>query len=110
MRISQRRLEGHSRVPRPGRRSLKVQLPKRDITDLLRSVGGLLFAVGAVVLLVRKSGHHEWSDFARLLVVLVPAGVLYLLALGVLERPRSEDAQPWQSVLRVAAILLGRGV
>jgi hypothetical protein len=42
---------------------------KRDITDLLRSVGGVLFAVGAVVLLVCKSGHHEWSDFERLLGV-----------------------------------------
>ncbi len=84
-----------------------MQPSKRDVTDLLRSVGGVLFAVGAVVLLVRKSGHHEWSDFVRLLVVLVPAVVLYVLALGVLERPRSEGARPWQSVLMVVAIMLG---
>jgi hypothetical protein len=83
-----------------------LQLSKRDITDLLRSVGGLLFAVGAVVLLVRKSGHHEWSDLARFLVVLVPAVLLYALALGVPERPRGERARPWQSVLIVVAILL----
>lgn len=82
-------------------------LSRRDATDLLRSAGGLLFAVGAVVLLSRKPGHHEWSSFGRLLIVLVPAVVLYVLALGVLERPRDEgDAQPWQSVLMVAAILL----
>jgi hypothetical protein len=83
-----------------------MQLSKRDLTDLLRSVGGVLFAAGAVVLLVRKSGHHEWSDFVRLLVALVPAVVLYVLALGVLERPRSEGSRPWQSVLMVVAILL----
>jgi len=74
----------------------------------MRSVGGLLFAAGAVLVLVRKSGHHEWGGFARLLVVLVPAMLLYLLALGSPERPRGEDgsARPWQSVLMVAAILL----
>ena len=34
--------------------------------------------------------------------------VLYVLALGMLESPRSEeDARPWQSVLLVVAILLG---
>ena len=37
----------------------------------------------------------------------MPAVALYVLALGVLERPRSEDARPWQSVLMVVAILLG---
>jgi hypothetical protein len=61
---------------------------RADSVDLLRSVGGLLLAVGAVVLLVRKSSHHGWSDFARLLVVLVPAVVLYTLALGVPRRGR----------------------
>jgi hypothetical protein len=84
-----------------------MQLSRRDATDLLRSAGGLLFAVGAVVLLSRKPGHHEWSSFGRLVIVLVPAVVLYVLALGVLERPRDEGgAQRWQSVLMVAAILL----
>jgi hypothetical protein len=69
-----------------------------------------MFALGAVVLLVRKSGHHEWGHFAQLLVVLVPAVTLYVLALGVLEdtpTTPSEKARPWQSVLMVAAILLG---
>jgi len=69
-----------------------------------------MFALGAVVLLARKSGHHEWGHFAQLLVVLVPAVILYVLAFGVLEdtpTTPSEKAQPWQSVLMVAAILLG---
>jgi hypothetical protein len=84
-----------------------VQLSNRDIPDLLRSAGGLLLATGAVVLLVRKSSHHGWSDFALLLVVLLPAVVLYALALGGAERGPAESAQPWRSVLLVSAILLG---
>jgi hypothetical protein len=87
-----------------------MQLSKRDIPDLLRSVGGVLFAAGAVVLLARKSGHHEWGAFSQLLVVAIPAVFLYVLALGVFEDTPSEPtekAQPWQSVLMVAAILLG---
>ncbi len=101
-----------------------MQLSKRDTMDLLRSVGGVLFAVGAVLVLARKSGHHGWGDFARLLVVLVPAVTLYLLALGGTEGAgraegvrgiegadgaegaRDEHARPWQSVLMVVAILL----
>jgi hypothetical protein len=80
----------------------------------------LLFAAGAVLVLVRKSGHHEWGGFARVLVVLVPAVGLYMLALvgpdGLHEESRSVDvdvdadagagARPWQSVLMVAAIAL----
>jgi hypothetical protein len=80
-----------------------VQVSRRDLSDLLRSVGGLVFAAGAVVLLIRKSGDQGWSDFARLLVVLLPTVVLYRLAL---EAPREERARPWQSVLMVTAILL----
>jgi hypothetical protein len=83
-----------------------VQLSRRDVMDLLRSVGGLLVAAGAVLVLERKSVHHEWGGFARLLVVLVPAVVLYVLALNAPERSRGEDAGPWQSVLMVTAILL----
>jgi hypothetical protein len=91
-----------------------VRLSRRDLTDLSRSVGGLLFAAGAVLVLVRKSGHHEWGGFARTLVVLVPAVVLYALALGGSHGLNGEDesagagadARPWQSVLMVAALVL----
>ncbi len=83
-----------------------MQLSRRDTMDLLRSAGGVLFAVGAVLVLARKSDHHEWGDFARLLVVLVPAVALYLLALGGTEQTSDEHARPWQSVLMVVAILL----
>jgi hypothetical protein len=71
----------------------------------LRSAGGLLLAVGAVVLFIRKGNDHAWGDFALLLVVLIPAVVLYALALGGVEA-RSDRSEPWRSVLMVAAILL----
>ncbi|MFZ2051832.1 MAG: hypothetical protein WAU69_12980 [Solirubrobacteraceae bacterium] len=82
-------------------------LSRRDIRDLLRGVGGLLLAIGAVALWARKSTHEEWGGLARLLVVAVPAVLLFVLALD-LSAPRSrEKAYPWQSVLMVTSILLG---
>lgn len=82
-------------------------LSGRDIRDLLRSVGGVLLAVGAAALWARKSAHNEWGALARLLVVAVPAVLLFVLALD-LSVPRSrEKARPWQSVLMVTSILLG---
>jgi hypothetical protein len=83
-----------------------MRLSRGEITDLLRSVGGSLLAVGAVALLVRKSGHNGWSALARVLVVLVPASLLYALALGAPAWSRRENTGPSQSVLMVAAILL----
>src|ERR1700732_3744067 len=84
-----------------------VRRSERDLPDLLRGVGGLLFAAGAVVLLARKSGHQGWGEFGRFAVVFVPTTALYLLALGP---SRPERAQPWQSVLVVTATLLTPGV
>ncbi len=82
-------------------------LSGRDIRDPLRSVGGVLLAVGAAALWARKSTHDEWGDFARLLVVAAPAVLLFVLALD-LSAPRSRGkARPWQSVLMVTSILLG---
>jgi hypothetical protein len=79
-----------------------VHEPQRDRPELLRTAGGLLFATGALVLLIRKSGSGGWSDFARVVVVFVPTSLLYLLALS----PARERARPSQSVLAVTAILL----
>jgi hypothetical protein len=84
----------------------QVQLSQRDTVDLLRSLGGLLFAIGAMVLLSRKPGHHEWDHFGRFLIVLMPTVVLYVLALGEPKRSQSQDPRPWQSPLAVTAILL----
>jgi hypothetical protein len=80
-----------------------MQPSARNASDISRSVGGLLLAAGAVVLLIRKASHHEWSNIARLLLILVPAVLLYVLALN---RNNDERSQPWQSLLAVASILL----
>lgn len=83
-----------------------MQLSKPDVRDLLRSAGGLLLAAGAVLLLLREpEHHHHWGHFAATLIVLLPAAVLYVLGLGVLE-PSRDRAEPAQSVLLVLAILL----
>lgn len=79
-----------------------MQRPERDQPELLRTTGGLLFATGALVLLIRKSGHGGWSDLARVVVVLIPTALLYVLALS----PARERARPSQSVLAVTALLL----
>jgi hypothetical protein len=67
----------------------------------------VLFAVGAFVLFARKSGHNEWSSFALLLVVAVPAATLYALAVTAPRPAPGEAARPWQTVLLVTSILLG---
>jgi hypothetical protein len=72
-------------------------------------MGGLLFASGGIVLDIRKSA--TWGPGGRMLAVLIPAVVLYGLALDVLGERKSSgvalgDAEPWQSVLMVFAVIL----
>jgi hypothetical protein len=83
-----------------------MQPRRRDVADLTRSVGGVLFAVGAVVLFARKSGHQEWSSFALLLVVAVPAAALYALALTAARPPPGEGAAGWDLYLLVVSVAL----
>jgi hypothetical protein len=70
-------------------------------------MGGLLLATGAVALDIRKA--TTWGVGGRMLTVLIPAVVLYVLALDVpgarKHGPRG-DAAPWQSVLAVVAVIL----
>jgi hypothetical protein len=80
---------------------------RRDLTDLSRSVGGVLLAVGAVVVLTRKSGEGQLGDLARVLVTGTPAILLYTLAVGAIERDRiGYDGEPWRAILFVTSILL----
>jgi len=72
-------------------------------------IGGLAFAVGALVLFIRKAGgvggSADWASFPLLLVLLVP--VLLLYGLGVKAgRAAAAGPQPWQAVLLLAAVLL----
>jgi hypothetical protein len=86
-----------------------MELTRDRTRDLLRSMGGLLFASGGIALDFRKSA--TWGPGGRMLAILIPAVVLYGLALNVLgERKRSAtpvgDAEPWQSVFMVFAVIL----
>src|SRR6185437_8946146 len=82
-----------------------MQSTSRDTPDLLRSAGGVLLAAGAVVLFTRKT-DHGWGDFTLLLVVALPALLLYGLAIVGADRGLDSDVEPWRSVLMVAAVLL----
>jgi hypothetical protein len=101
---------------------MSTRVTRDPVRDLIRSIGGLLFASGALVLEIRKGS--SWGAGGRMLAVLIPALVLYVLALGVLDRrepgaaervvpDRRESgaaepvgAAPWQSVLIVYAVIL----
>jgi hypothetical protein len=82
----------------------------RPSSDLQRSTGGLLIAVGALVVLMRSAGASGWTELERVLVISAPVVLLYALACG--RRPASEasasprEASPWRSVLLVTAVLL----
>jgi hypothetical protein len=72
-----------------------------DRTDWLRLVGGVLFAAGALVLLIRKS--NDWSDWATFVGLLIPAVIL--LALAFLRRVPGEH-QGWKAAFVVFGTLL----
>jgi hypothetical protein len=77
-----------------------------DRQALLRSAGGVLLAVGCLVLLSRRSATHQWSKFELMLLIAAPAALLYLLALHSAPRVASGRTETWRSVLLVTAVLL----
>ncbi len=83
-----------------------VQSTSRDTTDLLRALGGVLLAAGCVTLFARKTGHEAWGDFPLLLIVLIPAVLLYVLAVVGADQGFDAPAESWRSVLLVTSILL----
>src|SRR3954468_13041501 len=73
--------------------------------EWLRILGGVAFAVGAVILYIRKSGaiSEDWADFPLLLVAGVPCLLLYGLALR--ER-RAGEVERWRATLLVVGVVL----
>ena len=71
----------------------------------LRILGGVTFALGAVVLFIRKSGaiSADWADLPLLLVAGVPCALLY--GLGVRDR-RAGEVERWRSTLLVLGVVL----
>jgi hypothetical protein len=72
-----------------------------DRRDWLRLLGGVGFAAGALVLAIRKS---DWSDWAVLLVLVVPCALLYALALGGRRGPAALHG--WPAAFYAFAVLL----
>jgi hypothetical protein len=72
----------------------------------LRALGGLLFGLAAVVIIVRKSATLDpWGEFAIFFTLLVPAVLLYGAGL-VGGRAREGAPTNWQIVFTGAGILL----
>lgn len=69
-------------------------------------MGGLLLAAGAAALFVRKGAGESWGTFALLLVVLIPAMLLYALAIAGASRAPDWSPEPWRTVLLVSALLI----
>jgi hypothetical protein len=70
--------------------------------DWLRMIGGILLALGAVVLFVRKT--DDWAAFPLLLVVGIPCVVVF--GLGALAALATGAVGRWHAVLMVAGVLL----
>jgi hypothetical protein len=70
--------------------------------DWLRMLGGVLFALGAVVLFARKG--DDWAAFPLLIVVGVPCVVVF--GLGALGALATGEVARWHAVLMVAGVLL----
>jgi hypothetical protein len=77
-----------------------------DRGSTLRAAGGVLLAIGALVVFIRRSEHHAWSDFELLLTVAVPAAGLFALALAGHSRFAGRPPDPSRSVLLVTSVLL----
>ena len=72
-----------------------------DRRDWIRLIGGMMFAAGALVLLIRKA--NDWSNWAIFFALLIPAAVLY--GAGA-RRAHRAGLQGWQSAFLVFGTLL----
>jgi hypothetical protein len=70
--------------------------------DWLRMLGGLLLAVGAAILFLRKT--DDWAAFPLLLVVGIPCALLF--GLGALAALATGAVGRWHAVLMVTGVLL----
>src|SRR5918999_1816535 len=70
--------------------------------DWLRMLGGVVFALGAVILFARKG--DDWAAFPLLIVVAVPCVVVF--GLGALGALATGEVARWHAVLMVAGVLL----
>lgn len=81
---------------------MSESLKPEDTRDALRKIGGLLFGLGALMLLLRKG--QDWGDFPIFLVLAIPAALLY--GGGVTTVRHTGEIRPWQAVYTVFGLIL----
>src|SRR5918996_171281 len=70
--------------------------------DWLRMLGGVLLALGAVILFARKA--DDWADFPLLLAVAIPCALVF--GVGALAALATGAVGRWHAVLMVTGVLL----
>ena len=81
-----------------------IQAGDDEARQGLRTVGGLLLGVGALVLAFRRTNFEDpWGDFAMFLVFLLPALALY--GAGLLAARQAVLPRAWHSVFIVFGLI-----
>jgi hypothetical protein len=78
-----------------------------DTRDTLRKIGGLLIALAAAMIYIRKGpaisvNPSQWAAFPMFLVVAIPAVHLYG---SILTRPQTGELRSWQTVHSVLGLI-----
>jgi hypothetical protein len=78
-----------------------------DTRDALRKIGGLLIALAAAMIYIRKgpflsTNAEQWAAFPMFLVLAIPAVYLYG---GIFSRPQTGELRPWQAVHSVLGLI-----
>jgi hypothetical protein len=80
-----------------------------DTRDALRKLGGLLFGMGVLMLLLRKSvipQAEPYKDGVKLIIWAIPAALLYG---GSLTQRETGGLRPWQAVYSVFGLIFVAG-
>jgi hypothetical protein len=82
-----------------------VRSGNRPFEEAVRGIGGVLLAVGAVLILARKGGHG-WTSLELTLVTAVPCLAMFGVAVLGAGGHAKEPPEPWRALLLIASILL----
>jgi hypothetical protein len=72
----------------------------------MRGIGGVLVALGAILVLARVGEHGGWTSFELTLMAAVPCVGLFGLALAGSGGASREPAEPWRALLLISSIVL----
>jgi hypothetical protein len=83
---------------------MNEQLRPDDTRDALRKIGGLLLALAALMIFIRKSMEGDrWGDFPLFLLLAAPAVFFY--GGGVFTARQTLGLRPWQAVYSVLGLV-----